>query len=126
MIQHGNQDAARLQQGKRGLERGDAGFGLGGDVVVAARQVAHVENGGGDGLLDVPGEVLVSRVDKLHALDELVLLQAVGGGGEGAVLNVKRVDFACAADKLGEQQGVVSVACCAVEYGVACVDVLAQ
>ena len=74
VIQHGNQDAARLQQGKRGLERGDAGFGLGGDVVVAARQVAHVENGGGDGLFDVSGEMLVPRVDKLHALDELVLL----------------------------------------------------
>ena len=72
------------------------------------------------------GEMLMPCVDKLHALDKLVLLQAVGGGGKGGFLDVKRIDFACVAYELGEQEGVVSVACGAIQYGVACVDVLAQ
>ena len=89
VIHHCYQQTVLVQQIQSSLHRRHAGFGQGGDVFVAVRQVAEVEHGGAQGLADVLGGVLVSVLNQGSARQQAVFRQARTGGFNGGGLNVE-------------------------------------
>ena len=78
-IKRGEQQAAGLQQSDGRFQRGNAGVGMGGELFVAAGQVAEIEHGGSQWGVDIIRQPFVAGVNQRNLLCATGSLQALGG-----------------------------------------------